>query len=89
MVSHNAVAVGGIFRQAIVIDFLTELLVDTHRNPCVLLADCCLPALDRCKCETLSFLIHPFHGSSGHLWHICEVVLFEGGILCLLFFEII
>ena len=72
MVSHNAVAVGGIFRQAIVIDFHAELLVDTHRNPCVLLADCCLPALDRCKSETLPFLIYPFHGFCGHLWHICE-----------------
>ena len=31
-----------------------------------------MPAVNKYKSETLQLLIHPFHGSSGHLWHICE-----------------
>ncbi len=36
------------------------------------MAGCLLPVLDMGKSETLQLFIHPFHGSSGHLWHICE-----------------
>ncbi|WP_278542197.1 hypothetical protein, partial [Oxalobacter formigenes] len=35
-------------------------------------AGCLMPAVNKYKSETLQLLIHPFHGSSGHLWHICE-----------------
>ena len=74
VVCRNVLAVGGIFRQAIVVDFLSECSVECHKGfPFVYghgRDSAAAPGVLMDKCP--SILIHPFWSLSGHFWHISE-----------------